>query len=234
MLSKFCPKCGKETEKFSGKVCEECAGGNDSEKRELFSIPDVVRIGLCRCGSVRIGGEWKKYGSPAEAVDSAVKSEMKKDRRVIVSTECADAGDLESPRPGKIILEALVSAIKGDEAQKESVRIMASRDCCPSCSRASGGYYEAIIQVRSKRGEELRKRIESAFNGKGEKSFISKKVEGKWGTDYYVGSCKEAKSLANALKKEYHLNIRISHTVAGKKDGKELRRTTFALKDPEE
>ncbi|MFB6216842.1 MAG: NMD3-related protein, partial [Candidatus Aenigmatarchaeota archaeon] len=45
-LSKFCPRCGKETENLYGegkKLCPDCY----PDKNDLLDIPDKVEIEVC-------------------------------------------------------------------------------------------------------------------------------------------------------------------------------------------
>ena len=53
-FTKFCPKCGKDTDTIVKGVCKDCyLGGND-----LFTVKDIV-IDLCgRCQKIRFGFNW--------------------------------------------------------------------------------------------------------------------------------------------------------------------------------
>lgn len=96
---------------------------------------------------------------------------------------------------------------------------------CVDCSRRSGGYFEAIIQLRgsaentAKARDELVERMERG-------SFVSKVEQLREGVDIYAGSRKEALA---ALRE-----MRLKHTSAAKlfgvKDGRRVYRFTYCVR----
>jgi nonsense-mediated mRNA decay protein 3 len=111
-----------------------------------------------------------------------------------------------------------------------STRINLVNTQCPECSRRSAGYYEAVIQVRrsspatpqeklARAAEKLRRKLEKT-------SFVSRVEEKKEGIDLYVGSAPAARSALEELSKGFEA----SKTLAGRKQGREVYRTTFCVR----
>ena len=117
--------------------------------------------------------------------------------------------------------------VKGDnriEAER-FVRLDKNVTTCPRCSRISGGYFEAIIQLRgdpkkvAKSAESIMKRLEKL-------TFISKTEEKEEGIDIYAGDSKAVVGLMGEL----GLRTLISKKLVGQDEGKQLYRTTFLVR----
>jgi nonsense-mediated mRNA decay protein 3 len=112
------------------------------------------------------------------------------------------------------------------------------------CSRESGGYFEAIIQIRAAGRfptEEERRRCSAiardsmeSMRKKGDRlAFISEALELKEGIDLYMGSMNASRQVCRLIINELGGSFSESPTLVGMKDGKNLYRITFAMRLPE-
>ncbi len=172
-MKKFCPLCGKETDRLIDKLCDEC-----HSKKPVRKETKKKKVYFCvRCERIKQGNVW---------VHKPVEENM-----------------------------------------------LVVKDVCQACSRISGMYYEAIIQIRGNKKEKVKSFVEKKINElskKDELSFISKIEEKKKGLDIYVGSKKAAKSILKEAKKLYNLETKESYTLIGERKGKKLYRVTILLR----
>jgi nonsense-mediated mRNA decay protein 3 len=240
MNSITCPKCGRECDKFFDSVCKDCF----FETFKLFELPLVLHVRVCSsCGAYFHKSKWEDIGNLEEAVLKAVEN------AIFIHSEAEDVEIYLKPRevtPFIYVVRAEVDAVVRDEpihAEAETeVRIL--RTACDICSRESGGYFEAIIQIRAAGRfptEEERKRCSAiareAMEGmrkKGDRlAFISSVLEQKEGVDLYMGSMNASRQVCRLIISELGGNFSESPTLVGMKDGKNLYRITFAVRLPE-
>lgn len=118
------------------------------------------------------------------------------------------------------------------------------RESCDMCSRISGGYFEAILQIRASNrtpGEAEKQECINIANGvlerlrnKGDRlAFISSSLEMKEGTDLYIGSSNAARHICKEITSLLGGTFSESATLQGRKDGKDMYRITFSLRLPE-
>ena len=115
----------------------------------------------------------------------------------------------------------------GEKVQIEKeLNFSLNPDICPECNKKSGGYFEAIIQLRGPdaRISKYAKLFTEMLEREG--TFISKMVELKEGLDLYAGSTKSTLAIIKRL----GLTYGISTSLAGQKQGKRLYRTSFSIR----
>ena len=208
-MDKICPRCGTTSSqrKFAGTFCVDCYSS-----RVKLEIPKKITLKQCRtCAKV-----WaRRWIRPEDsAIAAFIISKCKgpfSNARVILG---------ERPRL-TFIVEVQGSFIELNrefELAFESVQ-------CPVCSRLTGGYYEAIVQLRgeAERMPRIRKRLERKL---GKKTAVSKVEELREGVDLYMVSKKET---AEALS-ELGLTFTISNKLFGVRDGQRVYRTTFCVR----
>ncbi len=204
-----CIKCGaKRGEKpFIGPFCVDCY----EFKIKLPKKP--IEIEVCkRCGKVKVKGEWSYKDE--EEIKAYIASKIKGEfDRVDI--------DMKSHK--------VFAYFKSDDGEVVKrvypLKIELKRTTCPTCAKISGGYYEAIIQLRGNpyRIEKMRRDLERRLS---KRTFITKEDVKKEGIDLYVGSSKE---VIQTLK-EMGIRAKISKKLHGMKEGKRLYRTTFAIR----
>ena len=240
MNSVICPKCGKECEKLFGSVCKACF----LENFKLIDLPLVLHIRICgRCGAYFHKNRWESLGSLDEVVLRAVED------AIFVHNEAEGVElDLEPRELTPYIYSVKVKVdafVKGESIHAEAeteVRIL--RTACDMCSRESGGYFEAIIQLRAagrlpaeeeiKQCMALVREVLGSMKKKGDRlAFISNTDVLKEGLDLYMGSVNASRQICRIISSELGGNFAESPTLVGMKDGKDLYRITFSMRLPE-
>jgi nonsense-mediated mRNA decay protein 3 len=200
-----CPKCGRTSDKvaFIESFCVDCYPVR-------LKLPPRLDIPRCtRCGRMRMRGEWMAFS-------------QKKISDFVVG-KCR--GDFDSAS-FDLEKQSVSFVMSGSGARIERpVDVVVSKTICSDCSRISGGYYEAIIQLRGDRHrvEKYADRLLRRLEGK---TFIAKTEEKDGGLDLYVGSSKEVLGLINGL----GVRSLITKKLVGREEGKRLYRTTFLIR----
>lgn len=240
MNSVTCPKCGKESEILLDSVCKDCF----FETFKLIELPLVLHVRICsNCGAYFQRSKWGDIGNLEEVVLKAVEDAL------FIHNEAGDVEVYFEPReitPYIYIVRAEVDAIVRGEpvhaGAETEVRIQ--RTACDMCSRESGGYFEAIIQIRAagrypteeekRRCSTLARETMESMRKKGDRlAFISDVIEQKEGIDFYMGSMNASRQVCRLIVSELGGSFSESPTLVGMKDGKNLYRITFAVRLPE-
>jgi nonsense-mediated mRNA decay protein 3 len=112
---------------------------------------------------------------------------------------------------------------------------------CPFCSRQSGSYFEAIIQIRGLEGltdeeiENLLDRIRdstSKMSLKDPNVFITREEKVRGGYDFYMGENSFSKQLSMKLHDEYGGDYKWSASLFGRKEGRDVYRHTYLVRLP--
>ncbi|MFQ5800711.1 MAG: NMD3-related protein, partial [Candidatus Hydrothermarchaeales archaeon] len=101
------------------------------------------------------------------------------------------------------------------------------------CSKRAGGYFEAVVQLRTRALEGMLKEAYTILNTlykKDKKAFIAGVSHVKGGVDIKLGSTKAAKALAAHFKTHHKAEIKESATLVGRKEGKDVYRTTILIR----
>jgi nonsense-mediated mRNA decay protein 3 len=240
MNSITCPKCGKECEKFFDSVCNDCF----FENFKLFELPLVLHVRICSsCGAYFHKSKWEDVGNLEDVVLKAVENAL------LVNNEAEDVEVCLEPReitPYIYAVKAEVDAsVRGEPTHTEAeTEVRIQRTACDMCSRESGGYFEAIIQIRAagrlpteeekRRCSAIARDAMESMRKKGDRlAFISYALEQKEGVDLYMGSMNASRQVCRLIVSELGGNFSESPTLVGMKDGKNLYRITFAVRLPE-
>jgi len=214
MKSKFCPKCGKETDKFFDKLCESCF----KEKNRLAEIPNKIKIRICsNCG--KIEGNLGKLDEKSleKIIEDNIKANGKIfDMRIIKNN-------------GKTKVEVF-GLLKGKIKTKEilETKIEIKKRLCETCGKVKGGYYEAVIQIRSEDKKKIENALEILVNVINKKGLITKVEEKSNGFDLYF----TPKKILNQIIKNLDevKEIKRSYTLVTNKEGRDLYRNTVLVR----
>lgn len=203
-----CPTCGRTSDSvaFIEAFCIGCYPAR-------VKVPAGLSLEKCkRCGRMHLQGAWMPY-SPKKIADYMV-SKCKGD----FATAHYDIG---TQKAGFII-------VKGGErlTVERTIPLEVKDTICPQCSRASGGYYEAIIQLRGMNRVEMERYAAMLVGKLGKVTFITKTEEKDGGLDLYVGNSKAVVRLMGEL----GVRALISKKLVGRDQGKRLYRTTFLIR----
>ncbi|MBI5159376.1 hypothetical protein HY992_04610 [Candidatus Micrarchaeota archaeon] len=209
-MKKICPKCGADSEerKFAGSFCEDCASGKAS-----IQTPAKIEFKECKmCGRIWLR-EWTQKTTKAleEYIISKCKGEHANAHAKITSENAE-----------------VTFIVKKNDSLLETTRnipIEFENTMCLDCSRESGGYFEAIIQIRGSKenAERTLKKIERQLT---RNTFIAKTKESKGGYDMYAGNSKAAGEALNSLE----LSPTKAYKLFGVKEGKKIYRTTYCVR----
>ena len=202
-----CPRCGKNSNEieFIDAFCIDCYQVD-------IKLPAELAFDVCkRCEKMKFIGEWQRV------------SEDKLGSYII--GKCRGDFSNATYDRGKNTVTFFIKKGSKTVSIDKTLHLKFNVGICPACSRISGGYYEAIIQLRgnARKVEKFAKILEHEI---GIKTFVSKVEEKKEGIDLYAGSNLAVYDLVKELGRTY----KISKKLSGMKDGKKLYRTSYSIR----
>jgi nonsense-mediated mRNA decay protein 3 len=219
---KSCPACGKREapgeSPFVGAFCADCC----AKSSRVYEIRAPLQVERCqKCGRVRLSGNWVERDSGAleKIISSKIRSPFEFGLSVFATSEEKNKiivqleGKFEIP-PSAVAKKKIRAAIKVKPAT------------CQDCGRRSGGYYEAIIQLRGPLSKVEREAGRIADLAERFGGFAVKVEELKEGTDLYISSDRAAR-LAMAQR---GMHWKHSAKLAGMKAGKKLLRRSYCVR----
>jgi len=206
-ITLVCPKCGRRNDevRFIEAFCIECYPLK-------LEAPRSMELERCKkCGKMKLRGEWTSYdeGKIKEYVESKCR------------------GDFSSLNYdlSRQVVEFTITRSGESIVVERNARLEIKTVMCPQCNRISGGYYQAIVQLRGD-PEKIREYANLLERKLSKRSFIAKTEEKHEGLDIYIGSSKAVVETIQELK----LHTVISKKLVGREQGKRLYRTTFLLR----
>jgi NMD protein affecting ribosome stability and mRNA decay len=179
-----CPICRGKSE--VGVFCSDCY-----LKRNLkIEVPSVIEVPYCkRCGSAQLKGRWVKGLTEDEVLmrtaEDSVKSNIKRLEKAGILKL-----DIEKSEMGHILK---VSIVLGDAVVTKTAIMRLKSTTCQQCCHQSGGYCEAIIQLRGNvKQEHIDKILEAVSGHKDTFAFVGQVKKIREGYDIHLGSKKSA------------------------------------------
>ena len=233
----FCVICGRTGRSLTDGVCAECA----AQRTPLLTAPGRGVVTLCpTCGARRVGAHWDRAGS------SRLLTAEDLTPLLGIHPDVA----LRSVRWEETQHSALLYRFRGtarlrfrgsERTQEVALTVKVEHRTCPACSRKSGHYYTAILQLRGpEEGREkaamLRARLERQWEELMAESRPDWREAISWrearpeGWDYYVVDTLAARSIARLAKQRLGASVKESATLVGRKDGTDLYRVTFCVR----
>jgi nonsense-mediated mRNA decay protein 3 len=236
----FCVVCGRSDVPVVDGVCAECA----AKRALLVHVEGRPVVVLCpTCGARKIGQLWERQGastllSPDDLTPLLV-IHPEAGVRKIRWTE----GGLN---PLLRQLEATVDVVFRGARRTETVKfeVKIEHRTCLDCSRRTGHFYTAVIQLRGaldgprEKPPALRARLDRQWetlmgeSRKSVKAALSWKEELPEGWDFYLTDTLSARSLARLGKVRLGGTLKESATLWGRKNGQDVYRVTFCLRVP--
>jgi len=208
-MRKFCPRCGKETDKLYDGLCLDCY----IETHNL--VPKIIRIKRCSsCGRYFVRGKY--FQRIEDAVEFFLRKTYEKTLIENVSFRIRDEENVfitldKKEFPSKIKIESFV---------------------CNSCRKKR--YTQAVVQVRGRKefvNNFLKDLINKIENSKDRTLQIKKIETNKNGVNVEVSSKKGIKRIIKSLEKKYNLSVKISRKIVGLKDGKTQYKDYLSVKE---
>jgi nonsense-mediated mRNA decay protein 3 len=239
----FCVVCGKEwpLDQLRHGTCPSCY----VEKTTLASVRDHVDVEVCvHCHSRKRGEVWVEgHGAMEPIVSDAVREAVQLAK--VVERPRMDIDVIPEDERNFTVHARVAGVAEGVPFEsKLSTRSRIKNATCVRCSRVQGGYYEAIVQVRTSRREmplpEKRaiKAIASRFIDRivqdGDRNaFVLRDEDAERGLDVYMGTTNSGRMLAKTIATEFGGKVTEHAKTVGQKDGLDLIRMTFAVRLPE-
>ena len=238
----FCPECGSTDKKMVGDVCIDCF----LKDFQMIELPKRIEVQICsHCNSKLEEGKWSEEFIPEEEIIYRAL-----ERNIKIADEVSnEIINLEIDQMKGTIAQCYVEVV-GDvqdtqieETHECEVKIL--KTVCPSCSKIQSGYYESVIQFRAEnreiKDEEYAKADEIVDKtlikqSKSDKlAYCPQRAKLKEGYDYYIGSLKSGRKVAEALKEEFGGVIKESPRLISedKSTGKGLYRIWISVRIPE-
>ena len=238
----FCPECGSTDKEMVGDICID----RFLKEFQMIELPKRIEVQICsHCNSKLEEGKWSEENIPEEEIIYRAL-----ERNISIADEVSNE-----------IINLEIDQIKGTLAncfvevtgEVHGVQIEETHDCevkiqktvCPSCSKMQSGYYETVVQFRADKREikpeeyakadEVVERtlIKQSKNDK--LAYCPQIAKLKEGYDYYIGSFKSGKKVAESLKEEFGGIIKESPRLISedKSTGKGLYRIWISVRIPE-
>ncbi len=231
--TKFCPKCGKQTDEFFDSLCEDCF-------RQGIALlePQDLEVSLSIC--THCGGYFK--GKERTSIETVVADSVRKAIRKKYGSDCAvEITELrteieESERRARVFLVANAEIEGVAIEERDEVAVILNRETCERCNRIAGGYYAGIVQIRADgrvpTDDELAAAEKIAYSSLGEEDFVSKEQMLKEGLDIYVSSAEYCRRISRAIVKKLGGSFSKSQKLYGRKDGRNIYRVSFSVRLP--
>ncbi|MEM0128597.1 MAG: 60S ribosomal export protein NMD3 [Thermoplasmata archaeon] len=238
----FCVVCGRTGRPLEGGVCADCA----MDRAELVRPPGRAVVVLCpTCGARWIGAHWEASGRPPHLTPEDLLPLVELHPELGVRSV-----DWREVQANATIHEFRATArvrFRGVERTIEfPLTVRLEQRSCQACSRRSGHYYTAVLQLRGpadgprEKAEALRTRLEAQWTAllsearsdwRGAIAWTERRPEG-W--DVYAQDTLAARSLARLAKQRLEARIQESATLVGRKNGVDVYRVTFCVRIPRE
>ncbi|HLF05804.1 MAG TPA: NMD3-related protein [Thermoplasmata archaeon] len=221
----------------AGYLCEECL-----RKRSTPAPPAGLAVVVCiECGKAKRGPEWT--GNLRWAVELLARKACSNAGAKLLSAE----PDLDPSGPttgvAHIRLEMPLDsggrgALPTGFEYEWKVPLKVAQGLCADCGRKRGGYWEAIIQLRSDDIEDEHHPIVvdvlgRIAAGKDRNSFVAKVDEVRGGVDIYLGSWRLADRIAHEISSRTGAEVKLSRKLHTHADGRNIYRSTLLVRFPD-
>ncbi|WP_405267385.1 60S ribosomal export protein NMD3 [Methanobrevibacter sp.] len=238
----FCPECGSTDKKMVGDICIDCF----LKDFQMIELPKRIEVQICsHCNSKLEEGKWSEEFIPEEEIIYRAL-----ERNIEVADEVSNENiTLGIDQMKGTIAECSVEAVgevegrQIEETHETEVKIL--KTVCPTCSKVQSGYYESVVQFRADKREikaeeyvkadEIVERTLIKQYKSDKLAYCPQIAKPKEGYDYYIGSLKSGRKVAEALKEEFGGIIKESPRLISedKSTGKGLYRIWISVRIPE-
>jgi nonsense-mediated mRNA decay protein 3 len=214
-------------------------------------VPPVLSIETCKkCGAIRIPGGWKKVPTHIRGQEDILQFQIWNllEREVKVSSpeveiEIEEENRLDRVLKLRLILEGHSHPSLPPHREEYEVEIRRSFATCDTCGMMSGGYHEAILQIRAderqlteaeeKEISDLVSEMTVSQYESDSKAFVTGVVTDRHGMDFYVGSEHLARTIATELEARYLAEKKENYKLIGQERGrKDKFRVTILIRLP--
>lgn len=240
MEAEFCVVCGATGRALTDGVCPECA----ADRTPLIRVPERAVVVICpHCGARKIGAKWEREGSSpllsAEDLAPFLRIHPEAGVRTIRWEETSATGTVRE------LAGTAQVRFRGTEREVQvGLSVRTEHQTCQECSRKSGRFYTAVLQLRGglERSNEktlaLRARLDTSWTAllaecrPDWRKAMSWREELPEGYDVFFTQTLAARSVARVAKQKFRATVKESATLFGRKDGQDVYRVTFCLRFP--
>ena len=238
----FCVECGSTEKKMVGNICIDCF----LKDFQMIEIPERIEVQICsHCNSKLEEGKWSEENIPEEEIIyRALERNIQIDDEVeseIINLEIDQMKGTIASCYVEVVGEVYDTQI--EETHDTEVKIL--KTVCPTCSKLQAGYYESVIQFRAdnreikneeySKADEVVERTLIKQSKKDKLAYCPQIAKLKEGYDYYIGSLKSGRKVAEALTDEFGGVVKESPRLISedKSTGKGLYRIWISVRIPE-
>ncbi len=234
-MNKFCPECGKvetKNQQLIKGLCRECF----LKRNGILEYYKGLTVIICPlCQSYLHRNKWHpKISNHEESnmkkiIANLLESKIKVQEGVKITNIGITILGANELNAKKINVQLLISGLTQGIKSKEShiLEIILEKSMCNVCKKKNSSYYEAKIQIRP-RDSDLLGFVRNYI--KENNVMISKEDERKFGNDFYLVNKKQMSGILSEVKKNFNVEVKLSNTLCGRKNGKEVYRTTALLR----
>ena len=211
----------------------------------------MLKLLACkRCGSIKVPGGWKtlidKATDPEDLIERQIEILLQQEVQLHiddVQLEYSQEKILDRVRHILVVASGKSDSSISEHSERYPVEVRFHYSTCDTCAMMSGGYYEAILQVRAddrpitdKEEDEIVSVVTDltvAKYGKDVKAFVTEVSRGKHGLDFKIGSEHLSKRIADELQERYLAQRKENYKLIGEdKRGKKKYRITILIRLP--
>ena len=204
-----------------------------------------------RCGAVKVPGGWRRiterFSGPEELAAIQMEIILQDEIKILgknVTLSLEETKKLD--RVSNILVSASGQSHEDLQFHEEEypIEIRFNYGTCETCGRMSGGYYEAILQIRAdnrqlsdEEKEFLTQKVREmtiARYKSDDKAFVTTIHDDKYGLDFYIGSENLCRYIADELETQYIAERKENYSLVGEdKAGNRKYRITILIKLPQ-
>jgi len=236
----FCVVCGATGRALVDGVCGECA----ADRTTLVSAPVRGVVVICpHCGARQVKDHWERENSSsllgAEDLTPFLRIDPETGlRRVRWAERSATATVHELVGSADVVFRGARRTVD------VPISVRVEHRTCPDCSRKSGKYYTAVLQLRGpeeprpERAPALRARLDGVWQAivrearPDWKKAVSWREELPEGWDVFFTETLAARAVARFAQQRFGASLKQSASLFGRKDGRDVYRVTFCLRFP--
>ena len=231
----FCVECGVEGPIFRDGVCKNCY----LKTHTFTSGPSIIDLPVCvHCNSYKFKNTWTNE-LLGDVLRRVIKNNFQISReldKVDINTECKEAKDGLSC---KVFICGFIDDL--EIAEEHTMQVRLKRSVCDVCSRQSGGYYEAIVQIRPDKVKLTKRELDDItstvsalvedLQADGNRAlFITDMGEEHGGLDFYISERSAGLVIAKKIQEQYGGIIKQSSKNIGMKDSRQIYRMTYLIR----
>jgi nonsense-mediated mRNA decay protein 3 len=242
MDGEFCVVCGRTDVPLSDGLCVDCFAA----RTPLATAPEAPTLVMCpTCGARKVGQHWERAGADPGVLTGDDLTPLVVLHPEVGLRKAVWEETVRDPAQRTLHGELLVRFRGTERRVGVDLVVKLKANTCPECSRLSGHFYTATIQVRGMserlRGppRALRERLEATFEGllpelkPDWRKAMSWREELPEGWNYYLTDTLAARSVARFAKSRLNATLKESATLWGRRNGQDVYRVTFCLRIPD-